>query len=365
MNDFDRNAWCLLGMPIDVVTYEEALDRISSSAEEEQRCFFSTPNLNFITTALKDRAFLNSVICSDLVLLDGMPPVWVSKILGIPAVKKISGSDLFETLWQSEPRGSRKIRVFLFGGEEGVAARACERINLLARGMECVGYYFPGFDSVETMSSGSILEKINQTDADFVVVALGAAKGQAWIMSNQAQLRAPVVSHLGAVVNFAADSIARAPVWMQKAGMEWLWRISQEPSLWKRYFFDGIRLLELILVKVIPYTFWRGLHFRQLKQTAPVDYTINEEAQQTTILLKGDCLQGTIPPLRILFDRVSRKSLPIKLDLAGVGLVDGAFLGLCLLLYKQAIWRDFSLSFVNVSRTHQRVFKWNAVDWLL
>ena len=365
MNDFERNAWCLLGMPIDVISYEQALEQISSSAQTGQRCFFSTPNFNFINAALKDKSFRQSVIASDLVLLDGMPPVWMAKIIGIPGIEKISGSNLFESLWENKTLDSRKLRVFLFGGEEGVAAEACERINRLAPGIECVGYYYPGFEPVEVMSSDGILELVNNANADFVVVALGARKGQDWIMTNREKLKIPVISHLGAVVNFAANKISRAPAWMQVSGLEWIWRISQEPLLWKRYLLDGISLCKLMLLKIIPYAFWRGLNARALKNKVPVGYSVSEDEKLTIITLKGDCLLGTITPLRALFEQESIKCRPIELNLAEVGHIDGAFLGLCLLLYKQALQRKFTLSFGNLSRAHQRVFNWNSVDYLL
>jgi len=365
MSVFERNTWCLLGVPIDVIGYRQAIDRVWSSVETGQRCFFSTPNLNFIITASSDRAFLESVICSDLVLLDGMPPVWIARLLGIPGIEKISGSNLFETLWQEPPAGGRKIRVFLFGGEDGIAATACERINRLARGIECVGHYYPGFDTVEAMSSKQIMERMNATDADFVVVALGAKKGQAWIMANLDKLRAPVVSHLGAVVNFAAGNIARAPGWMQTLGLEWVWRICQEPTLWKRYFFDGLRLVELLVFKVMPYVLWRRLHSRRLKGTYPVEYSIAEDEQSATIYLHGDCLQGTISPLRTLFEREASKCRPLTLDLAGVDLIDGAFLGLCLSLYILALEHDFDLRFINPGPAQRRIFKWNSAEYLL
>ena len=105
MTPFDRNTWCLLGVPIDVIGYRAAVDRIWSSRETRQSCFFSTPNLNFLITAARDPDFLVSVIDSDLVLLDGMPPVWIARLLGIPDIEKVSGSNLFETLWKEAPPG--------------------------------------------------------------------------------------------------------------------------------------------------------------------------------------------------------------------------------------------------------------------
>ena len=291
MNDFDRNVWCFLGMPIDVIGYQQAVDQISSSVVDRQGCFFSTPNLNFIVSALSERAFLHSVICSNLVLLDGMPPVWIARFLGIPDVKKISGSNLFETLWERAPAGYRKIRIFLFGGEEGVAAEAAERMNRLALGLECVGYYYPGFGLIEEMSSDQIMEQVNAPDADFVVVALGAKKGQAWIMANRDALQAPVISHLGAVVNFAAGKVNRAPLWMQSFGVEWIWRISQEPSLWKRYLFDGIRLVGLFFFKIIPYILWCKFHSRQLKNRTPVEYSVTGTERMKPIPTRKPCIQ--------------------------------------------------------------------------
>jgi len=365
MSEFERNTWCLLGIPIDVISYQQAIDQVSSAAIEQRRCFFSTPNLNFIVSALRDKTFLNSVICSDLVLLDGMPPIWIARLLGIPGVKKISGSNLFETLWESAPAGGRKIRVFLFGGEDGVAADAADRINRLALGLECVGVYNPGFGSIEDMSSDEIVEQVNAADADFVVVALGAKKGQAWIMANRQALRAPVISHLGAVVNFAAGTVARAPLWMQTIGMEWIWRIYQEPSLGKRYLFDGFHMAGLFLFKIIPYVLWRALHSRQLNTHTPVEYSVTEEEKGVTIHLQGDCTQGTIARLRTLFDQESKKCHPVTLNMAKVGMIDGAFLGLCLLLYRRALEQDWTLRFTNVSAAQNRVFKWNCAEYLL
>jgi N-acetylglucosaminyldiphosphoundecaprenol N-acetyl-beta-D-mannosaminyltransferase len=131
------------------------------------------------------------------------------------------------------------VRVYFFGGPAGAAQAAAERVNQRAGRMHCVGWCSPGFVSVDDLSTPTYLDPINRSQADFVVVALGAAKGQAWIMRNQALLDAPVLSHLGAVVNFTAGSIHRAPHWMQRTGLEWCWRIAQEPALWRRYWRDG------------------------------------------------------------------------------------------------------------------------------
>lgn len=245
----DRNVHYLLGLPFDAVTLDEAVAHIRLAIAQRSRCFFSTPNLNFLIAAQRNADFRNSVINSDLSLVDGMPIVWLAKLLGIPLNERVAGSDLFDVLRNGK---GEKIKVYFFGGPPGVAVQAAAKINTEGKGMVCVGFESPGYGSVEGISSAETIDKINQSGADFLVVALGAVKGQAWIEHNLPVLQVPVVSHLGAVINFVAGSINRAPRWMQKTGLEWLWRIKEEPSLWRRYLFDGVELTKLLVVHVLP-----------------------------------------------------------------------------------------------------------------
>jgi N-acetylglucosaminyldiphosphoundecaprenol N-acetyl-beta-D-mannosaminyltransferase len=246
----DRNVCHLMGLPFDVITLDAALVEIRVAIETRTRCFFSTPNLNFLVTAQTDAAFRDAVVSSDLSLADGMPIVWLSRIMGVPLPERVAGSDVFEAL---RARGSQeKIKVFFFGGMAGVAERAANNINSEDGGMQCVGYESPGFGSVQELSEEKFIQKINLSGADFLVVSLGALKGQAWLMHNLSRVNVPVMSHLGAVVNFVAGNVDRSPSWMQKTGLEWMWRIKEEPALWRRYFSDGICLFKLILIEVVP-----------------------------------------------------------------------------------------------------------------
>ena len=112
------------------------------------------------------------------------------------------------------------------------------------------------------MSTPAIIDAINASDADFLAVALGAKKGQAWLQQNHARLRIPVRVHLGATINFQAGTLKRAPTLIQRLGLEWLWRIKEEPQLWRRYWNDGLALLGLLITRVFPLllvTFWSRL----------------------------------------------------------------------------------------------------------
>ena len=248
-----RSLHWLLGLPFDAITLQEAVQQVRTAASLKQRLFISTPNLNFLIASQSDAEFRNSVIHSDLSLADGMPIVWLAKFLGLPIQERVAGSSLFEAL-RHEPLLAEQmpITVFFFGGPDGAAQAAAEAVNRNSPGMRCVGHLSPGFGSVDKLSSDEIIATINSSQADFVVVSLGAKKGQAWIEKNRSRLSSPIISHLGAVVNFCAGRVQRAPTWVQRIGMEWLWRIKEEPGLWKRYFSDAVSLIRLFITQAVP-----------------------------------------------------------------------------------------------------------------
>jgi N-acetylglucosaminyldiphosphoundecaprenol N-acetyl-beta-D-mannosaminyltransferase len=176
--------------------------------------------------------------------------------------KKVSRKKLLHTLSQFEPslfenivkdkKRKTPVKIFFFGGEAGAAETAHRSLNENGVGAKSCGFYDPGFVSVDEMSSPEIIAAINQCEPDFILVALGAKKGQSWILRNRDSLNAPVISHLGAVINFVSNRIKRSPDVFQKLGLEWVWRIYQEPGLWKRYYFDGVSLLKYVFFGLIP-----------------------------------------------------------------------------------------------------------------
>ncbi|MCB2426641.1 WecB/TagA/CpsF family glycosyltransferase [Methylophaga pinxianii] len=250
LNENKPKQYALMGLPFHSVSLEQAAIVISDAIHNQHKCFLSTPNLNFTVMSQDDPEFYDSVIYSDLVVADGMPLIWVAKLLGLPIHERVAGSDLFAFL--SKQSRERKIRVFFFGGEAGVAEKAHHELNLTSPGMESCGYYDPGFVSIDEMSSDRIIERINACEPDFILVALGAKKGQRWIMHNREKLNAPVISHLGAVINFVAGSVHRAPEKWQNYGLEWLWRVKQEPKLYKRYLGDGLHFLKMLATQTLP-----------------------------------------------------------------------------------------------------------------
>ena len=249
-NRYVRRVACILGLPVDIIDTDEAVARVRSAARTGTRLFLSTPNLNFAIAALSDEAFRDSVLESDLSVADGISLLWVGRLLGVPFPERVAGSTLLERL-RAGP-GEDPIRVYFFGGEEGVAEAAAARVNAEPCGIRCVGWQSPGFGTVQEMSAPERIARINESGAQFLIVALGARKGQAWIRRNLDDLAVPVVSHLGAALNFVAGRLDRAPPALQSLGLEWLWRIKEEPQLWSRYFRDGLALARLVVLRVLP-----------------------------------------------------------------------------------------------------------------
>jgi N-acetylglucosaminyldiphosphoundecaprenol N-acetyl-beta-D-mannosaminyltransferase len=288
--DVQRTAW-ICGLPIDLLTMNEALDRLREAAEHGRSLVFATPNLNFLRTANSDPEFCEQILNTDLSFADGMPLLWLANLLGTPLRERVAGSDLMERLKERSPTATAPIRVFFFGGDTGVADRASARLNALGGGMAAAGALCPGFGSIEQMSGPEVADAINRSGANFLVVSLGASKGHAWIERNRPFLRPMVISHLGAVVNFLAGEVRRAPEIMRRTGLEWLWRMIQEPRLLSRYAGDAVFFVRLVSVAITQRA-WRGLSPRRAESIRIV--TAGEGAAGRWIALEGSLTAATI-----------------------------------------------------------------------
>ena len=154
------------------------------------------------------------------------------------------------------------------------------------------------------------------------MVSLGARKGQAWIERNRARLSVPVVSHLGAVVNFVAGRLRRAPLWMQRTGLEWLWRIKEEPTLWRRYASDGWALLGLLLTRVLPYAWHRRRHPPAAAELDRAGMVERQDGDTRVLRLRGAWQAGNLDSLRAGFAEAAAAGLEVRLDLSEVSFVE-------------------------------------------
>ena len=360
--DFGRDVRCILGLPFDVVTLASAERQIRQSAREGRRCFLSTPNLNFAVQCLNDNEFRNSILQSDLSVADGWPLVLVGRLTGARLPERIAGATLFESLCSSP---TTPVAVYFFGGPDGVAARACERVNAWARGIKCVGYHAPGYGSVEQMSDENVIRDINASKPDFVVVSLGAKKGQQWIMRNRSRITAPVVSHLGAVVNFAAGVVQRAPGWVQSARLEWLWRIQQEPTLWRRYARDGLAFLRILLFDVIPLSLRLRMHAPAAADQADARMDAEPSSGALLVRLVGPWTLHNVEPLRAALRRWADDPRPLTIDLSALTYADSAVLGTLSLAYGWCHANEQHWRIVGITAPVRRLFCLACAEYLL
>lgn len=356
-----------LGLPFDLVTVDEICRKVFDAVAMQQRLFLTTPNVNFVVACTRNSAFRNSVIDSDWVVLDGMPLVWLGRWLGLPVPERVAGSSVFERLQRTPPSvGQQKLRVYFFGGPPGAAGDAAHKMNADAPpGMVCVGHTSPGFGTVESMSTPALIDEINAAQADFLVVALGAEKGQAWIQRNRERLNVPVISHLGAVVNFAAGGLRRAPSGWQHAGLEWLWRIKEEPHLWRRYAKDGWGLCQLIMTQVVPCK-WHMVVGRFNKRSHDQAVVlVARDKQRVSVHLHGAWLSQKSNYLKDRLALVMDEPQPVHLDLSRLQDIDAQIFGAIFMLLKHRRSQGRGLWIDPVPQKVRRLFGYYGVEYLL
>ncbi|MHB8885746.1 MAG: WecB/TagA/CpsF family glycosyltransferase [Methylovirgula sp.] len=301
---------------------------------------------------------------SDLCPVDGISIVLIARILGIPINRKVAGSDIFAAL--KIARCNSPLKVFFFGGPEGVAAAASAALNSEQSSIRSVGSHYPGFVTVDEISCDNIIDRINAAGADMLIAALGAKNGQLWLLRNHHRLRVPIRTHLGAVLNFQAGTVRRAPSVVRTVGLEWLWRIKEEPHLWKRYLHDGIALLQLCVTRILPlalYTHWINSASRAGRQHFHVEWM--EDNQSVTLRLSGAATAHFIDNAISRFRSASMTGKSVALDLSQVSMIDSRFLGLILVLRKCLKDHGLALNFVGASLRVRRVFQLNELDFIL
>jgi N-acetylglucosaminyldiphosphoundecaprenol N-acetyl-beta-D-mannosaminyltransferase len=198
-----------------------------------------TVNLDFLSIAQRDKLFRRTLNTADLAVADGMPLVWASRMRGEALPERVAGVDLvIESCRLAAETGES---VFLLGAAPGVADAAARKLEEAFPGLRVAGAYSPPMGPITRKENAHILRMIANTRPGFLFVALGAPRQDLWIRENRAQLGVPVCMGVGCVFDVLAGAVVRAPRWMQRTGLEWAYRLSQEPGrLWRRYLLNDI-----------------------------------------------------------------------------------------------------------------------------
>jgi N-acetylglucosaminyldiphosphoundecaprenol N-acetyl-beta-D-mannosaminyltransferase len=222
----------LFGVEIDPLRMDQAVRQILAWVHnrEDRRCqFVVTPNVDHVVL-LQHRADLRAAYRdAGLVLADGAPVVWSSHVLRQPLPERVAGSDLVPALFDAANL-TEPLRVFLLGAGPGVAERAAANIHRRWPAVRVVGTCSPppGFERDDAQNE-AILSRIADAQADVLIVGLGAPKQELWVHRHQPRLAVKAALCVGATIDFLAGEKSRAPRWMRRAGLEWLFRAASEP----------------------------------------------------------------------------------------------------------------------------------------
>ncbi len=235
-----RKLLIILGVPIDNLTMDEALNRIEEFIEIGRKTGkthqIATVNADFAVKASHDPELRYLLQESDMATADGMPLVWGARLLGMPVPERVTGADMVPAL--AERAAKKGYTVYMLGAAPGIAVRAAEILTNRHPGLQVVGTVSPPYGSILEMDR-AIIDDIKEKRPDILLVALGNPKQEKWIGMYGREVGSPVAIGIGGTLDFIAGQTKRAPEWMQKSGTEWIYRLFQEPKrMWKRYVND-------------------------------------------------------------------------------------------------------------------------------
>jgi len=219
----------LLGARVDGIRLEQAVERVAGFVGSRQSCWIITLNPELLYRAWSERDLLNLINRADLVTADGVGIVWACRMAGRPVPERVTGIDLMLRL--SARAAKEGWRVFLLGAAPGVAGEAASRLKRLYPGLVVAGTHHGYFSPAE---EPSVVELVRQARPDLLFVALGAPKQEYWVVRNRAALGAAVAVGVGGSFDVVAGRMRRAPFWMQRLRLEWLFRLLKEPARWRR-----------------------------------------------------------------------------------------------------------------------------------
>ena len=224
----------MLGVPFGPITLDEAITTI------QHWIAFRIPNYVCVTGAhgviesKKDPKLRSIHEHAGLVTPDGMPIVWMCRALGFRRTQRVYGPDLMDGLCSVSCQ--KGYRHFFYGGGEGVAEILKKKLIAKYEGLKVVGTHTPPFRPLSVEEDDAIVADINAAQPDIVWVGISTPKQQFWMSEHFGQINAPVLIGVGAAFDFHAGLKKQAPVWMQRGGLEWLYRLFTEPRrLWRRY----------------------------------------------------------------------------------------------------------------------------------
>ena len=237
--------FCFAGVKIDNLSLQESVLYIEKLLKRRKNHYIITPNAAHIVLFQKDEEFRKAYAKASLVLPDGMSLVWASRFIGPRLKERITGTDLLFAL--CELSTSKKYTIFLLGAEDKTIKKAKDALLRKFPGLHITGIHNGYFNDDKR-----IIEKINELQPDILFIGIGFSKQETWINKNINQLNVKVAVTIGGVFDVISGKFKPAPRMIQHYGLEWLWRLLQEPRrLWKRYLIGNTIFIWLVVKELL------------------------------------------------------------------------------------------------------------------
>lgn len=246
----------LLGVGVSAVNYDLAMKTIDAWTAEKSAHYVCVATVNALVQSQHDEEFRRIHNRAGLVTPDGMPLVWLARLMGFEHTRRVYGPDL---LLQVCRRSVGRLRHYFYGGGPGVAEVLASKLGARCPGLLIAGTgsppFYPGtrrYRPLTDEEEKALVESIDNSSADIVWVGLGTPYQERWMAKYVRKLKAPVLVGVGAAFDFHTGLVKQAPVWMQRNGLEWLFRLLVEPRrLWRRYLIGNSVFLWLILCQAL------------------------------------------------------------------------------------------------------------------
>jgi N-acetylglucosaminyldiphosphoundecaprenol N-acetyl-beta-D-mannosaminyltransferase len=241
----------LFGVEIAALNRAAVVDEVARRMAMGRQELILTLNTDHVVHLRRNGAFRSAYRRATLVVPDGMPVVWTSRAAGLALPERITGTDLAEALVQRA--AGEGWRLFLMGGQPGVADRAAERLRQRFPALRVAGTASPewGFES-SAAGVARLVQTINDAGTDLLLVSLGTPKQELWLAAHLERLRCRCAVGIGSGLDYHAGRMRRAPPWMRRAGLEWLWRLLHEPRrLWHRYLVDALAFVPVAARQIL------------------------------------------------------------------------------------------------------------------
>lgn len=232
----------VLGLRLARLSFAQTVDRVEALIQRGRPSFFITANLHYAMLCEREARLREVNQKAAFLTADGMPLVWLSRLLGRALPERVTGADLVWALCQRAAQ--QGYRVFFLGGGPGVAEQAAAILQRRYPGLRIVGVEAPVLENLTGQEHTQLVERIRQARPGLLFAAFGQPKGELWLAEHIDQLGVPAAVQIGASLDFIVGRQRRAPGWMQRTGLEWFWRFLCEPGrLSRRYLANGLFLL--------------------------------------------------------------------------------------------------------------------------